>query len=63
MGILHLRGIYIPPYLDDTVTKAAGRRALSQALDHSADVWLNAGFAINVKKSEMVPTQDLYEGS
>ena len=59
MEILHLRGIYISPYLDDFITKAEERIALSQALDHSTDVLLNAGFVINIKKSRMVPTQDL----
>ena len=52
MEILHLQGIYISPF----ITKAAERRDLSKALDHSTDVLLNAGFLINVKKSEIVPT-------
>ena len=43
------------PISQDFKTKAAERRAL----DHTKDVLLNAGFVINIKKSEMVPTQDL----
>ena len=49
MEILHLRGIYISPYLHDFITKAAERIALSQALDHSTEVLLNSGFVINIK--------------
>ena len=57
MEILHLRGIYISPNLDDFITQAAERRTLSQALHHSTDILLNAGFVINIKMSEMMPTK------
>ena len=59
MEILHLQGIFISPYIDDLLTKDDQKFNLLVALKKCINTLVSAGFVVNVKKSELAPTQDL----
>ena len=59
MAILHHKGIFISPYLDDLIIKDLDRGVLRQAIQTCLNVLSGAGFLINLVKSELIPTQDL----
>jgi hypothetical protein len=60
IGMLHHQGIYIYPYLDDCLVVAKFKDQLMRALHLSQEALMNAGFMINLNKSNLVPTQKLW---
>jgi ribonuclease HI len=59
IGLLHQKGIYIYPYLDDCLIVAKSKHMLQRALITTQEVLMQAGFVINFKKSHLSPVQRL----
>ena len=59
MAHIRLRGVHIHPYLDDLLVRAESPELLQESLNIALDVLLQSGYMINVKKSQLIPTQDL----
>jgi ribonuclease HI len=59
MAVLRTRGVHIFPYLDDILIKAPTQNLVKTALGLVMQTLIQAGFIINVPKSQMQPTQDL----
>ena len=59
LAMIHGWGIYISPYLDDLILKNSDKSALVEQLPVSLQTLINAGFIINLQKSELLPCQDL----
>lgn len=56
---LRLRGIRLHAYLDDILILGDSPQEVQDALMITINVLTQAGFIINVKKSDLLPTQDL----
>ena len=59
LAMIHRWGIYISPYLDDLILKNSDKSALVEQLPISLQTLINAGFIVNLQKSELQPCQDL----
>ena len=59
MGHLRLQGIQIFPYLDDLLLSAESKHLLKEQISTTLNTLKQTGFIINLKKSSLVPTQDL----
>ena len=58
-GHLHARGIPLYPYIDDMFLNKRLRPQVLVSRDQALVTFLRAGFIINLKKSTLIPTQDL----
>ena len=56
---LRLRGVRIHVYLDDILLVGSSPEETSWALHLTVEVFTKAGFTINLKKSDLTPSQDL----
>ena len=56
VGLLRLRGISVYIYLDDILVMAPFPTMVQDAVRHTVQVLLHAGFLINLSKSELSPT-------
>ena len=56
---LRLRGIRLHAYLDDVILIGSSPQEVLHALRMTIQVFAMAGFIINVKKSDLTPSQDL----
>ena len=56
---LRLRGVRLHAYLDDIIILGDSPREVQEALEMTVQVFTSAGFIINLKKSDLTPTQDL----
>ena len=59
LASIRLKGIHIHPYLDDLLLRAQSPQALHWAVQQSLLTLTQAGYIVNLKKSELQPTQDL----
>ena len=59
MAILHQKGIYIAPYVDDLIVKGTTCTKLKDTIQVVIKLLLQAGFVLNLEKSDLEPTQDL----
>jgi hypothetical protein len=59
VAILHRKGIFLYPYLDDCLLVAKSKELLIQAIQITQQVLMEAGFVINQKKSFLTPVQRL----
>ena len=59
VGFLRTRGISVYIYLDDILVTAPLPAMVRDAVRHTVQVLLHAGFIINLSKSELSPTQDI----
>ena len=59
IAYLHSRGILAFPYLDDILFSAKSEAKLASQMTLVKQVFSQAGFIINVKKSSMTPSQDM----
>ena len=56
---LRMRGVRLHAYLDDILILGDSPQQVQQSLQMTIQVFTQAGFIINVKKSDLVPTQGL----
>ena len=59
LAFLRARGVILFAYLDDILVVGSSREAVYHSLQMTLQVFVNAGFVINVKKSDLLPTQSL----
>ena len=59
VAIIRTRGIHCHPYLDDLLFRAPSSQELSAQLETVVRILKWAGFLINIKKSNLIPSQDL----
>jgi hypothetical protein len=59
IALLRMMGIEVFPFLDDLLFKAKSKIVLAQNMRMGKQIFLNAGFIINMIKSEPEPTQDI----
>lgn len=59
MAALRMQGIHVHPYLDDLLFRAESPQALRRHLQVAQDCLMRAGYIINLKKSSLLPSQDL----
>ena len=59
VAAIRLLGIHIHPYLDDILVRASSPETLLINLQMAMDMFLKAGYIINLEKSHLRPTQDL----
>ena len=56
---LRLMGIHLYLYLDDILLLGESSRELEQSVQTTLQVLTRAGFIVNLRKSDLVPTQDM----
>ena len=56
---LRLMGVQLYPYLDDILILGELPREVEQLVQTTIQVLTRAGFIVNLKKSDLTPTQDL----
>lgn len=59
MAWLRLMGIHLYPYLDDILIQGESVGEVEQSVQATLQVLTRAGFIVNLKKSNLTPTQDL----
>jgi hypothetical protein len=59
LATIRLRGVHIHPYLDDLLIRAPTAQDLQWAVQETIYWLITAGFTVNVKKSDLSPTQGL----
>ena len=59
MAALRLRGVHIHPYLDDLLLRVGSPCQLQESINITLDLLQTAGYVINLKKSDLQPSQDL----
>ena len=59
MAWLRLKWIQLYPYFNDILLLGELSRELQQSLQTTLQVFTRAGFIVDLRKSDLVPTQDL----
>ena len=56
---MRLLRVQLYAYLDDLLVMGEPAEEVAQTVQETIQVLLQAGFVVNLKKSELMPTQDL----
>jgi hypothetical protein len=59
LAVVRSMGLQVHAYLDDILIVGKSTGQVKVALNHLVHVFLQAGFILNVKKSDPIPSQDL----
>jgi hypothetical protein len=59
VSLIHREGVQFVPYLDDCLITAPSKQSLLGHIRIAIDLLTQAGFLINLKKSNLTPAQDL----
>lgn len=59
VGLIHKQGVRFHPYLDDCLIIARSKQDTLRAIQIAIEYLTRAGFVINHKKSNLIPTQDI----